>query len=173
MLLKVTAVALGAAVAGASGEDGTRGSAGATAHRAGRWSDFRQHRFLSNNKNKKKNSSKEHDHQHDPTPEPTRSSSVLRYKGNGLSHGSYARCEGDCDSDDDCFGDLVCFQRTALEPVPGCEGTLYSSLDYCIDAKDVLLTSVTLPAPTTRRPSRAPSRRPTGVSNRTSSSMGP
>ena len=31
-------------------------------------------------------------------------------------------CEGDCDSDADCVGDLVCFQRTAFEFVRGCGG---------------------------------------------------
>lgn len=29
-------------------------------------------------------------------------------------------CHGDCDSDDDCMGDLVCFQRSDGDAVPGC-----------------------------------------------------
>ena len=29
---------------------------------------------------------------------------------------------GDCDTDDDCIDELVCFQREAFEPVPGCSG---------------------------------------------------
>lgn len=39
-------------------------------------------------------------------------------------------CQGDCDTDDDCVGDLVCFQRKGLEPVPGCTGTGVSGTDY-------------------------------------------
>ena len=31
-------------------------------------------------------------------------------------------CEGDCDSHDDCKGDLMCFQRKAGKSVPGCSG---------------------------------------------------
>jgi len=31
-------------------------------------------------------------------------------------------CEGDCDNDDGCSGDLKCFQRDGNEPVPGCSG---------------------------------------------------
>jgi hypothetical protein len=42
-----------------------------------------------------------------------------------------AACEGDCDSDTDCQGDLICHQRGASERVPGCTGTGYSGKDYC------------------------------------------
>lgn len=45
-------------------------------------------------------------------------------------------CQGDCDSDDDCVDDLVCFQRdhgSSMTP-PGCEGTPYGdNWDYCAD----------------------------------------
>lgn len=41
-------------------------------------------------------------------------------------------CQGDCDSNRDCEGDLVCMQRSALEPVPGCEGSGSPSSDYCV-----------------------------------------
>ena len=35
--------------------------------------------------------------------------------------GLCGHCEGDCDEDDDCDGDLVCFQREhRYDPVPGC-----------------------------------------------------
>eukprot|EP01083_Nonionella_stella_P115185 341218_1 len=41
-------------------------------------------------------------------------------------------CEGDCDNDDQCAGDLKCFQRTGSEPgPPECEGTLFIDWDYC------------------------------------------
>ena len=41
---------------------------------------------------------------------------------------------GDCDSNDDCVGDLICFQRNANEPVPGCIGAENdgSRTDYCV-----------------------------------------
>ena len=42
-------------------------------------------------------------------------------------------CQGDCDSDDECEGDLVCFYNDAFETnVPdGCIGTAYDHVDYC------------------------------------------
>ncbi|CAB9510452.1 expressed unknown protein [Seminavis robusta] len=41
-------------------------------------------------------------------------------------------CQGDCDTNDDCLDDLICFQRDHVEPVPGCVGTGSVSYDYCI-----------------------------------------
>lgn len=38
-------------------------------------------------------------------------------------------CMGDCDSDDDCAGNLKCFQRDANVAVPGCQGGALLSLD--------------------------------------------
>ena len=31
-------------------------------------------------------------------------------------------CEGDCDNDSECAGDMICFQRPSNEVVPGCVG---------------------------------------------------
>jgi hypothetical protein len=45
-------------------------------------------------------------------------------------------CEGDCDSDHDCAGDLVCFQRHGERPVPSCQGAGSYSTDYCIRPED-------------------------------------
>lgn len=42
------------------------------------------------------------------------------------------RCEGDCDEDFDCDGDMVCLQRDTGVPVPECEGAPRSNYDYCI-----------------------------------------
>jgi len=44
-------------------------------------------------------------------------------------------CEGDCDDDSDCAGDLECFKRgiRSHEPVPGCEGRGSGGEDYCYD----------------------------------------
>ena len=53
-----------------------------------------------------------------------------------------AKCEGDCDTDNDCQGDLKCYQRTSSDAiVPGCSSTGYvkTSLgdhDYCYSSGD-------------------------------------
>ena len=39
---------------------------------------------------------------------------------NHYDDGKCELCSGDCDTDDDCAGDLVCFQRDGGEDVPGC-----------------------------------------------------
>ena len=43
-------------------------------------------------------------------------------------------CTGDCDNDEDCGEGLVCFQRDANEPVPGCIGGENdgSRTDFCV-----------------------------------------
>lgn len=41
------------------------------------------------------------------------------------------RCEGDCDMDEECQGNLQCKQRWNTEAVPGCSGTGVSGKDYC------------------------------------------
>lgn len=44
-------------------------------------------------------------------------------------------CQGDCDTDDDCDGDLVCFQRDeGGGAVPGCLGgeNAVSRTDFCV-----------------------------------------
>jgi hypothetical protein len=50
-------------------------------------------------------------------------------------------CVGDCDSHEDCLGDLVCLQRdshTTAYPVFGCSGTPHSpDTDYCINPRDI------------------------------------
>ena len=44
---------------------------------------------------------------------------------------------GDCDSDADCFGNFVCYQRTSpFSYVPGCFGDGDGPRDYCIDPSD-------------------------------------
>lgn len=47
-------------------------------------------------------------------------------------------CEGDCDSDDDCEGDLICFVREgaiSTITVPGCAGEdlVDSNVDFCVN----------------------------------------
>lgn len=54
-------------------------------------------------------------------------------------------CEGDCDDDDDCAGDLVCFKRSSIDgfqAVPGCGGEggdrdVYSK-DICVNPANLL-----------------------------------
>lgn len=45
-------------------------------------------------------------------------------------------CQGDCDIDEDCVGDLVCFKRNAvLDELPGCSFAelVGQNVDFCID----------------------------------------
>ena len=46
------------------------------------------------------------------------------------------RCQGDCDSDNDCDAGLFCMENYAMEPVPGCNDTRNSGWDYCVDIND-------------------------------------
>ena len=46
--------------------------------------------------------------------------------------GQCGECEGDCDEDADCMGDMVCFHREYGEIIPGCTGDSM----YDIEAKD-------------------------------------
>ena len=50
------------------------------------------------------------------------------------------KCGGDCDADNDCDGDLICFQREIpYTEVPGCSGGYddKSTVDYCANPVDV------------------------------------
>lgn len=45
-------------------------------------------------------------------------------------------CEGDCDEDADCSGNLICYQRDDIDTalIPGCDGTPdVDGSDYCCD----------------------------------------
>lgn len=64
-------------------------------------------------------------------------------------------CEGDCDADDDCDGELTCFPRIDNEKVPGCRGSGKSGINYCHDPTlevEETAPSLTLkdPVPTAR-----------------------
>ena len=41
--------------------------------------------------------------------------------------------KGDCDKDEHCEGDLICFKRDGFEPVFGCEGDGDDGTDYCTE----------------------------------------
>lgn len=50
------------------------------------------------------------------------------------------KCEGDCDTSDDCEGDLICVQRSETDgqmPVPGCQGIPNTRADYCASPEDL------------------------------------
>ena len=56
------------------------------------------------------------------------------------------RCEGDCDRDSHCGLGLVCLQRAANEPVPGCSvDSSHDTDDFCVDIRDYEYAGVTLP----------------------------
>jgi hypothetical protein len=72
-----------------------------------------------------------------PTPAPTRrptdSLSIVGDDGNPGNVFPLKVCQGDCDSDAECEGNLKCAQRSGLEEVPGCKGQGVSGKDYCAD----------------------------------------
>ena len=65
------------------------------------------------------------------------------------------RCEGDCDRDSDCEGDLICFFSSIVETVPGCVGLTEKGVDYCY-------TPLPTNEPTTQ-PTQIPTQSPTAI----------
>ena len=47
--------------------------------------------------------------------------------------GELQKCQGDCNSDSHCAGNLVCYQRSGYSSVPGCLGLGIENFDYCIE----------------------------------------
>ena len=72
-----------------------------------------------------------------PTADDTDYTLALVCRSGG-SCGKLDKCQGDCDSDDDCAGDLLCFQRNkrTTTSVLGCRGTASGGFDYCVDEND-------------------------------------
>ena len=63
-------------------------------------------------------------------------SAVVDKGVDGCNSSPCGECEGDCDHDSQCKGDLRCFQRTSsTQTVPGCENIGYvkstGDHDYC------------------------------------------
>ena len=63
---------------------------------------------------------------------------VINTDGDGCGYSGCLACEGDCDSNSDCAGDLQCYQRRSPDStVPSCQTTGYyrttSDWDYCYD----------------------------------------
>jgi len=62
------------------------------------------------------------------------SANTLNYRGdNGQPANAFplGNCQGDCDDDSECAGNLKCFERAEFEDVPGCVGFGVSGFDYC------------------------------------------
>ena len=58
-----------------------------------------------------------------PGFEPETVPDTVNYVGECSSGGYQCKeCEGDCDDDNDCEGDLICHQRSGFDSVPGCGG---------------------------------------------------
>jgi len=56
-----------------------------------------------------------------------------------------ARCQGDCDVDDDCQSYLVCWHQDAWVVAPGCHGEVtYPGADYCVLPGDYYTFSPTI-----------------------------
>jgi hypothetical protein len=70
-----------------------------------------------------------------PTPAPISDNTLVIAGDNGTPSSAFplGKCEGDCDGDSDCSGNLKCFQRSGTEAVPGCEGSGVSAKDYCFE----------------------------------------
>ena len=70
----------------------------------------------------------------------------VNYVGECDDRGDYlcGECEGDCDSDSDCEGDLVCHRRSGEEAVPGCAG---EGGDRDVYGKDICITKPVDPNP--------------------------
>jgi len=73
-----------------------------------------------------------------PTVPPTTALSVanktlLVFRDWDPYSSNLGECVGDCDSDDDCRGSLVCFHNYADDLPPGCYGAVTWGADYCYD----------------------------------------
>jgi len=85
---------------------------------------------------------------------------------------------GDCDTDEECEGDLICWQREPDEAfIPGCSGTLEDTTDICVNAlfeEGTALAEENSPNPTSPPTSEFPTWMPTvSASNDTSVTLSP
>lgn len=104
---------------------------------------------------------------------PTSQSGVINYVGECGSE-SYlcGMCEGDCDNDENCSGDLVCVQRSGNEPIQGCTGEggdrdMYGK-DICVQPQNPTPTPPTPTPPTPTAPISSPVAGPAPTASPTS-----
>jgi len=81
--------------------------------------------------------------------EPETVPDTVNYVGECSSGGYQCKeCEGDCDDNDDCEGDLICLQRSGFESVPGCSGEGGSrdlfGKDICVTRESQCFTEFTI-----------------------------
>ena len=74
-------------------------------------------------------------------PPPPNAYPRIQKVGQCSPHDKCNVCKGDCDSDDDCKGEYVCFKRrkNSFRKVPGCRGgrSDESGTDYCVDPDEL------------------------------------
>jgi len=71
-----------------------------------------------------------------PTPKPTALPNLFRFSGDDpqkAKDGELKMCQGDCDTDEHCKGNLKCFERDGYTSIPGCDGLGDEKFDYCYD----------------------------------------
>ena len=73
-------------------------------------------------------------------PNDSKSSSDLSYVALNPSY-AIGRCEANCNTDEECFGVLVCYNDPASEKVPGCSGDRLfhkedEAFNYCVHPTD-------------------------------------
>eukprot|EP00540_Astrosyne_radiata_P004977 CAMPEP_0116846014 /NCGR_PEP_ID=MMETSP0418-20121206/13602_1 /TAXON_ID=1158023 /ORGANISM="Astrosyne radiata, Strain 13vi08-1A" /LENGTH=270 /DNA_ID=CAMNT_0004477219 /DNA_START=126 /DNA_END=938 /DNA_ORIENTATION=+ len=82
-----------------------------------------------------------------PTPPPPPQGNVMALTGDSRHSCSSSRpcgkCQGDCDDDSECVGDLICYNRQKYDPVPGCSGFGTLGFDYCTIASPDSSTTTT------------------------------
>ena len=71
-------------------------------------------------------------------------------------------CEGECNDDTDCRGNLKCLKRFDDEPVAGCLGNPIQARDYCYDPNAEVIPGATITS-SSPEPTRAPSAVPPGT----------
>ena len=77
-------------------------------------------------------------------PQSTELIAIVNKGGSGCTNSAKCnKCEGDCDTDNDCVGSLKCFQRGNSETVPGCSvgGPYNYSFCYSTTDEESLLVS--------------------------------
>ena len=78
-------------------------------------------------------------------PSGTSPGTLVTVGDNGGPSFPLGHCEADCDDDDECESDLVCYQRGSDDdPTPGCIGVPDGKKDYCVRLEDIppMLTDV-------------------------------
>ena len=66
-----------------------------------------------------------------PTKITSSSTLTVVFTGSGDPPTPLEECQGDCENDSHCAGNLVCFHRSGNESVPGCTGSATSGTDFC------------------------------------------